>query len=65
MQQQQPMPATLEKKMVVLATIILLVGAAVLGLSGPVALGWVIVAYGLMTFAVAYLFSVAPYREDP
>ena len=61
---QGQMPATLEKKMALLAAITLLVGLAVLGLSGPMALGWVIVAYGVMMLVAAYLFFTAPYGED-
>jgi 1,4-dihydroxy-2-naphthoate octaprenyltransferase len=62
---QRPMPATLEKKIALLAAITLLIGLAVLGLSGPTALGWVIVAYGIMMFVAAHLFSIAPYQEEP
>jgi ABC-type Co2+ transport system permease subunit len=62
---QRPMPATLEKKIALLAAITLLIGLAVLGLSGPTALGWVIVAYGIMMLVAAYLFSIAPYQEEP
>jgi 1,4-dihydroxy-2-naphthoate octaprenyltransferase len=64
MTRDREVPATLERKMALMATVTLLAGTAVLGFAGWKTLGWVIVAYGLTMLVVAYLFAVAPHRED-
>ena len=58
-------PATLERKMMYMAVVTFLIGAAVLGWAGWTALGWVIMAYGIMTLCSAYLFAVASHVDDP
>jgi 1,4-dihydroxy-2-naphthoate octaprenyltransferase len=62
--QDREVPATVERKMALMAALTLLTGTAVLGFADWKALGWVIVAYGLTMLVVAYLLAVAPHRED-
>jgi hypothetical protein len=58
-------PATLEKQIALMGAVALLIGVIIVIFTGLVALGCVIVAYGLMALLLAVLFARAPYSEEP
>ena len=56
---------SLERRLMVAAILMVLVGAAVMDLVGWKVVGWILVAYGAMTVYLTYQLIVAPFLDDP
>jgi hypothetical protein len=55
---------SLERGMMTAAILMILVGAAVIGLVGWKVVGWILLVYGVMTVYLTYQLLVAPCLDD-
>jgi hypothetical protein len=58
-------PIALDHVMTRIASLVILLGAAIIQFAGWPILGWVIVALGIMALWSAHLFAVAPLYDEP
>jgi hypothetical protein len=58
-------PIALDDSLTRLATITVLLGAALFRVTGWATVGWVAVAFGIVMLWLAHEVAVAPYAEEP
>lgn len=58
-------PLSMNNSLTRMACIVILLGAITIRFVGWPALGWVIVAYGMLTLWLAHLVAVAPHWVEP